>query len=178
MPTLLRPLGCPWDFPGKNTGVGCHFLPRGSSPLPPPPGIEPMLPALSPVLKAGSLPLSTGVGKIPWNRKWQPTPVFLPGISHRQPKGHRRLRHDLATKWLNNSNSNCIRYFQGVIKESIGRLKMLNICGLVTYYVYSKSEYGKLRWGRKDGWGWDGEEEKTVKYYHLRKGRKDRIAEK
>ena len=22
-PTRLR---CPWDFPGKNTGVGCHFL--------------------------------------------------------------------------------------------------------------------------------------------------------
>ena len=22
---------CPWDFPGKNTGVGCHFLLRGSS---------------------------------------------------------------------------------------------------------------------------------------------------
>ena len=20
---------CPWDFPGKNTGVGCHFLPQG-----------------------------------------------------------------------------------------------------------------------------------------------------
>ena len=114
-------------------------------------------------------------GKIPWNRKWQPTPVFLPGKSHRQPKGHRRLRHDLATKWLNNSNSNCIGYFQGVIKESIGRLKMLNICGLVTYYVYSKSEYGKLRWGRKDGWGWGGEEERTMKYYHLRKGKKTEL---
>ena len=32
-PTLLQPhrlspvsLLCPWDFPGKNTGVGCHFL--------------------------------------------------------------------------------------------------------------------------------------------------------
>ena len=32
-PTLLRPhrwqptrLPCPWDSPGKNTGVGCHFL--------------------------------------------------------------------------------------------------------------------------------------------------------
>ena len=32
-PTLLRPLGlgparllCPWDFPGKNIGMGCHFL--------------------------------------------------------------------------------------------------------------------------------------------------------
>ena len=20
---------CPWDFPGKNTEVGCHFLPQG-----------------------------------------------------------------------------------------------------------------------------------------------------
>ena len=34
--TLLRPRGlqpsrllCPWDFPGKNTGVGCHFLLQG-----------------------------------------------------------------------------------------------------------------------------------------------------
>ena len=22
---------CPWDFPGKNTGVGCHFLLQGTS---------------------------------------------------------------------------------------------------------------------------------------------------
>ena len=21
---------CPWDFSGKNPGVGCHFLPQGS----------------------------------------------------------------------------------------------------------------------------------------------------
>ena len=27
---------------------------------------------------------SSWVGKIPWRRKWQPTPVFLPGKSHRQ----------------------------------------------------------------------------------------------
>ena len=25
-----------------------------------------------------------GAGKFPWRRKWQPTPVFLPGKSHRQ----------------------------------------------------------------------------------------------
>ena len=25
-PTRLR---CPWDSPGKNTGVGCHFLLQG-----------------------------------------------------------------------------------------------------------------------------------------------------
>ena len=23
---------CPWDFPGKNTGVGCHFLLQGIFP--------------------------------------------------------------------------------------------------------------------------------------------------
>ena len=27
---------------------------------------------------------SSWVGKIPWRRKWQPTPVFLPGKSHGQ----------------------------------------------------------------------------------------------
>ena len=27
-PSLL----CPWDFPGKNTRVGCHFLPHGIFP--------------------------------------------------------------------------------------------------------------------------------------------------
>ena len=29
-PHALQPTRlCPWDFPGKNTGVGCHFLSRG-----------------------------------------------------------------------------------------------------------------------------------------------------
>ena len=27
--TLLIRLLCPWDFPGKNTGVGCYFLLQG-----------------------------------------------------------------------------------------------------------------------------------------------------
>ena len=36
------------------------------------------------------------VGKIPWRRKWQPTPIFLPGESHGRrslvgysPQGHK-----------------------------------------------------------------------------------------
>ena len=40
------------------------------------------------------------VGKIPWSRKWQPVPVFLPGEFHEQrnlagysPWGH-RVRHN------------------------------------------------------------------------------------
>ena len=38
MPNSLRPHGlqptrllCPWDFPGKDTGMGCHSFSRGSS---------------------------------------------------------------------------------------------------------------------------------------------------
>ena len=43
-PHGLRPtrLLCPWDSPGKNTGVGCHFLLQGNLPDP---GMEPGSPA-------------------------------------------------------------------------------------------------------------------------------------
>ena len=53
---------------------------------------------------AGDVGLIPWVRKFLWRRKWQPTPVHLPGKSH----GHRRLvgysswrhrvRHDLANK--------------------------------------------------------------------------------
>ena len=43
------------------------------------------------------------IRKIPWERKWQSTPIFLPGKSHGQrslvgysPQGRQRIRHDLA----------------------------------------------------------------------------------
>ena len=46
------------------------------------------------------------VGKSPWRRKWQPTPVFLPGEFHGQrslvgysPRGHKKLD---TTEQLNN----------------------------------------------------------------------------
>ena len=42
------------------------------------------------------------VGKIPWRKKWQPSPVFLPGKSHGQrsladyrPRSHKRVGQDL-----------------------------------------------------------------------------------
>ena len=45
------------------------------------------------------------VGKIPWRRKWQPTPVFLPGKYHGQrslvgysPWGRKRVGRDSVTK--------------------------------------------------------------------------------
>ena len=46
----------------------------------------------------------TWVRKIPWRRKWQPTPVFLPGESHGQrrlagysPQGHTKSDMTEAT---------------------------------------------------------------------------------
>ena len=44
------------------------------------------------------------VGRIPWNRKWQPTPVILPGKYHAQRSleatvhGVKKVRHDLAAE--------------------------------------------------------------------------------
>ena len=44
-------------------------------------------------------------GKIPWRRKWQPTPAFLPGKSHGQRSlqsqrvGSQRVGHDWAESW-------------------------------------------------------------------------------
>ena len=49
----------------------------------------------------GSIPW---LGRFPWRRAWQPTPVFLPGESHRQrglvgysPWGHKESD---KTEWL------------------------------------------------------------------------------
>ena len=49
--------------------------------------------------------ICTVPGSTPWRRKWQPTPVFLPGKSHGQrslagysPWGPKRVRLDLVTK--------------------------------------------------------------------------------
>ena len=93
--TVAARLLCPWDPPGKNTGVGCL--------CPPPkdlldPGVEPMS-LVSPTLagglfttggsevkasacNVGDLGSIPGSGRSPGEGHRQPTPVFLPGESH------------------------------------------------------------------------------------------------
>ena len=66
----------------------------------------------------GDLGLIPWVRKIPWRRKWQPTPIILPGESHGQrnlvgynPSGRERVKHDLATKQQQpRENHNSKRY--------------------------------------------------------------------
>ena len=96
---------CPWDFAGKNTGLGCHFLLQESS--------RPRdWTLVSCIRQVGSLPLSHQVSpdlwiasplkshpcvrKTLWMRKWQPTSVFLPGKS--STHGDPRVQYDWVTK--------------------------------------------------------------------------------
>ena len=101
-PTLLWPhrlkparLLCPWDFPSKNMGVGCHFLLQEIFPTQ---GMNPSFLHW----QANSLPLSHQGSPCVcvcvcvyiytyilihtyihiWRRQWHPTTVLLPGISH------------------------------------------------------------------------------------------------
>ena len=53
--------------------------------------------------------LDLWIGKIPWRRKWHPTPVFLPGKSHGwrsragcSPWGHKRAGHGWTTEHAGN----------------------------------------------------------------------------
>ena len=65
------------------------------------------------------------VGKIPWKRKWQPTPVFLPRKSEKpgglQPMGSQRIRLDWAQ--LNSKNNLRVEGSdKGFWVESSGRM--------------------------------------------------------
>ena len=104
---------CPWDFPGKSTGVGCHFLlqriflTQGSNL-----GLAHCRQTLYCLSHQGSLHLQCRrpkfdpwVGKIPWRRAWQLTSVYLPGESPwtkepggLQSVGSQRVGHDWLTK--------------------------------------------------------------------------------
>ena len=45
--------------------------------------------------------LGSWVGKSPWKRKWQPSPIFLPGESHGQRSlaGYSPYSHKSDTTW-------------------------------------------------------------------------------
>ena len=71
-----------WDFPGGTSGKESTCKYRGCK----------------------RCSFDPWVGKIPCRRKWQPTPVFMPGESHRQrslagysPRGCKEL---VMTEWL------------------------------------------------------------------------------
>ena len=64
---------CPWDSPGKNTVAGSHALHQESY----------WLSSEESTCQCRRHGFDPWVGKIPWRRKWQPTPVFWSGGFHR-----------------------------------------------------------------------------------------------
>ena len=69
------------------------------------------------------------VGKILWRKKWQSTPVFLPGESNGQrslsaysPWGC-RVRHDLATKQQQQRYKKTFVFKNGFILDNVGALE-------------------------------------------------------
>ena len=76
------------------------------------------------------------VGKIPWSRKWQPTPIFLCGKSHRQrrPVGYSPWCHkesDMSEQW----STTCMRNVPWLFSKALPWCQMylkLQILLLVT----------------------------------------------
>ena len=73
---------------------------------------------------------SPWLGKIPWRRKWQPTPLPLPGKSQGQrslvgysPWGCKRVRHDLATRTTTKQQTSYVKVNLPVILKKKGRKK-------------------------------------------------------
>ena len=85
------------------------------------------------------------IGKIPWRRKWQPMPVFLPGKSHGQRSLEawgRRVGHDLETKtttWLAGGAANLLN-IELLMKTTVEVYLIYNVV-LTTVIQHSYSFY-------------------------------------
>ena len=68
------------------------------------------------------LGLDTWVRKIPWRRKWQPTPVLLPRKSHGRRSlvsmGSQRVRHDGATS-LSHARKVMLKILQARLQQYV-----------------------------------------------------------
>ena len=102
------------------------------------------------------------VGKIPWRRKWQPTPVFLPGKSHGQrslvgysPCGH-RVGHDrtLNATWYVFYNQWCL-IFKDMWTQSDVQLEYYTWLMPMLYWWLSISRFASGYYYHLFGWTWE-----------------------
>ena len=74
------------------------------------------------------------VGKIPWRRAWQPTPVFLPGESHGQGSWqatvHRISKSQIQLKWLSTE----------ALKHRV-KVDQYNLKGNSKFFCYSQTVF-------------------------------------
>ena len=109
--------------------------------------------------KCGRLRFSLWVEKTPWRRKWQPTPVFLPGKTHGQGSlagyslwGHKSVQYNLTTKQQQEkkvsrqldtkTHAVYLVLFKNVIRRLV-QAKMSLIFGPLRYHLaWIKYDYG------------------------------------
>ena len=91
------------------------------------------------------------VGRIAWRRAWQPTPVFLPGESHKQrslagciPKGHTQLDIEKAMA----THSSTLAWKIPLMEEP-GRLQSMGLLRVGRNWVASLSLFTFMHWRRK-----------------------------
>ena len=94
------------------------------------------------------------VGKIPWRRKWQPTPVFMPGKSHGerdptetgrlQPMESQRVGYDWAQQWKAHCVVICGCFSRSDIIHSNSQLNVFNC--LYDFTLYSLTLLIDIYW--------------------------------
>ena len=103
------------------------------------------------------------VGKIPWRRKWQPSPVFLHGKPHGQrslvgysPWGSQRVGHNQMSKQQEDSNPLCSKGLQGDLKVTGGQGQFWTQHGAwksaISWALLSRPTSGS--WGEQKGCKW------------------------
>ena len=103
------------------------------------------------VLQCGTPGFDPWVRKIPWRRKWKPTPVFLPGEFHGQrepgglhPMGSPRVRHD----WATNTHTHTIFYIHSrqILPDPVNMCPFLGTSISSTASLTSYSQHVGPQW--------------------------------
>ena len=102
-------LHCLPEFVGEDSIlIRCQYSPNGLTDWVQPLGFPEGTSGEEAVCQCRRCGSDPWVGKIPWGRAWQPTPVFLPGKPHGQrhglmgcsPQGHKGVRQGWATEHM------------------------------------------------------------------------------
>ena len=89
----------------------------------------------------GSVP---GLGRVPWRRKWQPTPVFLPGEFH-SPWGRKEsdMTEQLSLHWELNANKKIFKLNKNSFYSSVS---LISIASLTFFFISLFLNFGCAMW--------------------------------
>ena len=85
------------------------------------------------------------VRKIPWSRKWQPTPVFLPGKSHGQ-----RILVGYSPRGRKESDTTERLYFTSLYSSKYKPMIFISFCSKGTYVWNASCRYKVLVLGWRE----------------------------